>query len=1065
MKKVLLLLLLFYSLTTLAQGEANIWYFGEKAGLDFTSGNPVPLVDGQLDTAEGCATISNAAGQLLFYTDGITVYNRIHQIMANGTGLMGDTSTTQSATIVPKPGSTTLYYVFTLDSFAGVKGFRYSIVDISLNGGLGAVTADKNILVYTPTNEKLSIVKHANTTDFWVVTHGWNDNNFYSHLLSSSGLSATSVVSSVGIVSTGITDNAWGYMKISPDGTKIAICQSHLGLQLLDFDNATGIISNPQTLYLGFTYGVEFSPNNNVLYVSDLSSIFQFDLTSSNIPSTKNDLAIFWATAIQLGPNNKIYVGNWFEDKLAVINNPNTVGSACDIQLNGVFLSGKKCKLGLPPFVSSFFFTPAIQFNNACQGQSVSFNVTTGQPIITANWDFGDGTTSTNPSPSHVYSVAGPYTVTAIITTSAGTGTNTREIIIHPNPILNASIVTLKQCDDNLDGFSAFNLQESIPLLVTSATGLTFSFYETAADAQAETSPITNNTNYANQVVSTDFVFVRVENTNGCFAVAQLNLVVSTTLIPSTFQRVFTQCDDVASGTNTDGIATFDFSSVTAQIQALYPPGQLITVSYYKNIADALAESNAITNTASYTNIGSPTTQTIYIRVDSQLNNECLGLGQHITLKVEAIPIVQPMVVKHCDDDQDGSYGFDTTNLQTTLLNGLTNVSVSYTDALGNALPSPLPNPFATSSQTITARVTNVTPKACFFDTTVQFIVDDLPEAFAVPTTLTTVCDDEANPELQDGIFSFNTSTFQATILGSQTGMTIHYYDASNTLLSSPLPNPFTTATQNITVEVINPINTTCKATLTIPFIVQPVPVINLLGNELICSDNPNFTKVIDAGLVDVATSANFTYTWYLNNVLLPTANQYSLTVNTAGIYTVSVENALGCSRTRTITVIASNIATINDIEVTDLTDENSIVVLATGLLNDYSYSLDNEVFQDSNVFSNLLPGIYTVYVKDNNGCGIANEEVSVLGIPKYFTPNSDGFNDFWNIKGVSENFYSQSIIYIFDRFGKLVKQISPLSQGWDGTYNGQELNSEDYWYSIQLDDGRLVKGHFCLKR
>lgn len=317
---------------------------------------------------------------------------------------------------------------------------------------------------------------------------------------------------------------------------------------------------------------------------------------------------------------------------------------------------------------------------------------------------------------------------------------------------------------------------------------------------------------------------------------------------------------------------------------------------------------------------------------------------------------------------------------------------------------------------------------------------------------------------MQNGQFAFNTTGFQAAILGSQTGMIVNYYDQNNNPLPSPLSNPFTTATQNVKVEVINPNNSICKATMTLPFIVHPIPNVSLFGNELVCSNNPTFTKVIDAGLVDNSTINNFTYSWYLNNVLIAGANLYSLTVNTEGTYTVKVTNSLGCYTLRTINVTASNIAVINSIEVTDLVNVNSITVFASGQ-GDYVYSIDSVSFQESNIFSNLLPGVYTVYVKDKNGCGIATDEVSVLGIPNYFTPNNDGFNDYWNIKGVSSNFYQNASIHIFDRFGKLLKQISPLGQGWDGKYNNQNVPSEDYWYVIKLQDDRILKGHFTLKR
>lgn len=494
----------------------------------------------------------------------------------------------------------------------------------------------------------------------------------------------------------------------------------------------------------------------------------------------------------------------------------------------------------------------------------------------------------------------------------------------------------------------------------------------------------------------------------------------------------------------------------------------MLTISYYKNLTDALAETNAITNTTNFTNTISPNLQDIYVRVDSQLNNDCLGLGKHIKLVVERIPIIQPQVIKHCDDNQDGIYLFDTTNLQTNLLNGLTNVIVTYTSQNGTILQSPFPNSFSTASQIINVSIKNNYGKQCSYATTIQFTVDDLPEIFGINTLTTTACDDEPFPNQQNGSYPFNTTNFQSTLLGNQAGMglIVKYYDANNNPLPSPLSNPFNTATQNVTVEIINPLNTTCKATAVLPFIVNPVPKIELFGNELVCSNNPTFTKVINAGVLDVTTIADFTYQWFLNGVLIPNETNYDLTVNTEGIYTVTVTNNLNCSRTRTLTVTASNTATVNTIEVSDLSNENSIVVLISSQSQgDYQYSLDDETYQNSNEFYNLIPGVYTVYIRDKNGCGTVQEEVSILGIPKYFTPNGDGFNDFWNIKGVTQTKNNDALIYIFDRFGKLLKQISPIGQGWDGFYNGEMLPSEDYWYTVKLEDNRIFKGHFCLKR
>ena len=154
------------------------------------------------------------------------------------------------------------------------------------------------------------------------------------------------------------------------------------------------------------------------------------------------------------------------------------------------------------------------------------------------------------------------------------------------------------------------------------------------------------------------------------------------------------------------------------------------------------------------------------------------------------------------------------------------------------------------------------------------------------------------------------------------------------------------------------------------------------------------------------------------------------------------------------------------NVAIVDLAQENSITVSVTGS-GDYVYSLDESSgpYQTEAVFNSVKAGIHTVYVKDLNGCGISSKEVAVLGIPTFFTPNGDGYNDYWNIKGVNLNQNAKTNITIFDRYGKLLKQVNPNSEGWDGIFLGQPLPSDDYWYSIQLEDGRVFKGHFALKR
>lgn len=221
--------------------------------------------------------------------------------------------------------------------------------------------------------------------------------------------------------------------------------------------------------------------------------------------------------------------------------------------------------------------------------------------------------------------------------------TTTFDIVVIPVPVINAQ-VELKQCDDDTDGFSNFNLTEANASISNNPGIYDFSYHMSLTDAINNANPIANSTSYTNITSTNDTVWARVMDTNGngCFKTSQINLVVSTTTIPSSFQREFQEEDDLldisgnnnVNNDNTDGITTFDFSSVTADITSLFPVAQQLTIAYYRNQADALSESNPIADPSNYRNIGYPNSQIIYIRVDSDVDNSCLGFGPHITLTV-----------------------------------------------------------------------------------------------------------------------------------------------------------------------------------------------------------------------------------------------------------------------------------------------------------------------------------------------------------------------------------------------------------------------------------------------
>ena len=719
----------------------------------------------------------------------------------------------------------------------------------------------------------------------------------------------------------------------------------------------------------------------------------------------------------------------------------------------------------------------------------------TASANCTLNWyttPTGGTSSPTSPTPSTATVGTIKYYVSQTITATGCEGSRA-EIIVTTNPLPVVNDVTIIQCDTDLivDGKTLFNLTVNNNAISANYSNETFTYY-TSANGANNAFPadlISNDLAFENTTPTLMDIWSRVSNKiTGCYSVAKITLKVPATNINPNYKIPFSPvCDDFldANGNNTtnndkrDGITTFDFSATKAIILAQLPTNQVYNISYYKNESDALAELNVIPDISNYRNIGYPNSQDIWIRIDSDLDNACYGLGPYLTLNVEALPVANTIVIpRQCDDNNDGIFTFNTSSLESDLLKGQTNVTVTYFDQANNPLKdvngvsitSPFPANFTTTSQTIKAVVTNNTPQLCLDEVAITFIVDVSPQAFSVPSTLTTACDDEVDPINQDGKFAFDTSTFETTILGGQTGMIVKYYDQNNVLLPSPLPNPFLTNTQNITVNVQNPLNTICSASTTLNFVVNPVPNIDLnldgLDNELVCQNIPSFFITLNAGITDGSPTIDYDYIWTKDGQIVG-VNSPTLDVNSVGDYTVEVINNSGCSRIRTITVTASNIATIVSIDVVDLTDVNTVTVNVTGP-GKYEYSIDepNGFWQDSNFFNNVPAGVHVVYINDKYGCGPVHQEIVIVGVPKFFTPNGDGYNDYWSVKGVNQTYNSKSIIYIFDRYGKLLKQWVPsLNQGWDGTFNGVPLPADDYWFTLKLEDGRETKGHFSLKR
>lgn len=479
----------------------------------------------------------------------------------------------------------------------------------------------------------------------------------------------------------------------------------------------------------------------------------------------------------------------------------------------------------------------------------------------------------------------------------------------------------------------------------------------------------------------------------------------------------------------------------------------------------------------------------------NRTGNSCGLYSGAATLTILALPTVKsPVTLVQCDDDTDGISMFNLTQKNKDISTNWASEKFSYyttfaaAEAKDNALLIANQYAYRTSDKTIYVRIENA--NGCFTISQLNLLVSvtKMPTTFQIGDY--NLCDDfvDGVSTITDGISSFNfsnvTQQIKNVLPGPGSNYTINYYkneadflaetDALGNSLAitniSDYRNTGYPNNQKIWARIENSLSNDCFGFVTFNLIVNPFPSIDLntdgLEDEIVCINLPEFMVKLDAGINDGAPISSYTYKWYLNGNIIPGTTAYSIEVNKEGTYSVEVKNASNCSKTRTIKVTASNMAEIKDIEIRDLSTNNSVMVNVTGSGN-YVYSItdSNGPYNDSGLFENVTPGFHTVYIKDLNGCGIAEKVIAVLGAPKFFTPNGDGYNDTWNVQGVSADFYSKSIIYIFDRYGKLLGQISPLGKGWDGTFQGRLLPSDDYWYTAKFEDGREAKGHFSLKR
>ena len=443
--------------------------------------------------------------------------------------------------------------------------------------------------------------------------------------------------------------------------------------------------------------------------------------------------------------------------------------------------------------------------------------------------------------------------------------------------------------------------------------------------------------------------------------------------------------------------------------------------------------------------------------------NGCSGTTTMVSITVNPIPvaIINPAIGQTICSGETTSIALSSSVTNTTFSWAViqTNLNGTFSGSgttIAQTLLTVVPS-IGTATYVITP-----TSQGCIGSSdSVIVTVNPTPEFFGTPTQLPICSGDSTNIVLTPSLSGTN---FSWTV--AQNGISGAINGNGNTIFQilETSGNAFGIATYTVT-----PVLNSCSGNpIVIPVTVNPLPLPEI-NDGVICADATGFplrTFTLDSGL----NATDFTFEWFLNGIR-QTGTSSTLEALVAGNYSVIATNILtGCISTEVFATITASVpATSVSAVGTAAFDENATII-ATALASnpDYEYALDYGVLQSSNVFTNVNPGNHTVTVTDIYGCTNLSTTISIIGYPTYFTPNGDGINDFWNIIGLENQ--PSSKIYIFDRYGKLIKQISSKSLGWDGTFNATLLPATDYWFTIEYiepltTDLKIFKSHFSLKR
>jgi len=464
----LIILVLFPFVTFAQSNHAQIWYFGNKAGIDFRTNPPTPLLDGQMNVFEGSSTLADQNGNLIAYSDGFKIWNKNHTTMPNGI-LYGGGTPHQAAVFIPYPNHPNQFFLFTCmgGEGSGIEALRYNLIDATLDNGNGDVVAGyKDVMLHTPASEQLTAISNACGTVYWVVAFVLDDDNWAnSHLkiyrVDENGVNPTPTIFPLNIQT--LINNE---LKFSPDGKHLfwINADNNYLFGLADFNVETGILSNRRTIGDGtsyyFTDWFEFSPDSRFIYTTNGMHVYQYDISNpANTAILASKVQVFIGTLygkwqMQLAPDSKIYMAKSNNEYLSIIHEPTKKGVACNFADDGFYLGGKKSNIGLPTFCQSFVAERRIIVGDTCELVQ-DFRLKGVKEFTSVVWDFGNGQTATDDTlVQHTYSNFGNYVITATVNTTCGSFQISSSIKLSN---CNLQINTNNLCFNDITEFSISN--------------------------------------------------------------------------------------------------------------------------------------------------------------------------------------------------------------------------------------------------------------------------------------------------------------------------------------------------------------------------------------------------------------------------------------------------------------------------------------------------------------------------------------------------------------------------------------------------------------------------------